>query len=241
MLLIMTTKESRRAKMTEYLHVTKACWRPLDGNTWKKKRRRETPLYFYIFLHSGLKDFLLQICKMLIRVTNLCVRVCVRVCVCLESAIMRINSQSWERAVPGYHTQTSSLTSTGRTGGHGWGDYVSAEARTETRSEKKEKKKPTSHKVEARTERNTERNHNFNFCLSLLIKWLKFTPFLVLTWSDVHDRSCNRTVGLPFPSCRSYLDSIFPGWPHISDTIIVWTAENCTGIPQPERHLFISA
>lgn len=53
---------------------------------------------------------------------------------------MRINSQSWERAVPGYHTQTSSLTSTGRTGGHGWGDYVSAEARTETRSEKKEKK-----------------------------------------------------------------------------------------------------
>lgn len=80
-----------------------------------------------MFLHSGLKDRLLQIC----------VRARVWLCVRSESAIMRIISESWERAVPGCHTQTLSLTSTGRTGGPGWGDYVSGEAPTETRSNKK--------------------------------------------------------------------------------------------------------
>lgn len=43
-------------------------------------------------------------------------------CVCVkQSVLMRISSQSWERAVPGYHTQPLSHTSTGRTGGSGSG------------------------------------------------------------------------------------------------------------------------
>lgn len=94
-----------------------------------------------MFPHLGLKHFLPQMWGRQIRVTNACVcaHTCIflSVCVCengLESVIMRIISQSWERAVPGHHTQASSRTSTGRTGGPGSGDYSSDEVGTGTRS-----------------------------------------------------------------------------------------------------------
>lgn len=111
----------------------------------KQKMRRTIPLYFSHVSLLGLKDFLLQIWESQSSVTSVCVsaRACLCaksiLCMCAnvrekgsESVIMRIIPQSWERAVPGYHTQPLSYTSTGHTGGPGSGDYGSDEAGTRT-------------------------------------------------------------------------------------------------------------
>lgn len=106
--------------------------------------RRTIPVYFsHVSLLGAKKPFSCRPESRRLEYLNVCVCVSycvyVHVCVCVRKAvIMRIISQSWERAVPGYHTQPLSHTSTGRTGGPGSGDYRSNTAGTGTQRERLE-------------------------------------------------------------------------------------------------------